>query len=238
MTASEGESGLAQRSSRPEDELIFIESRWPIALAVSVVLGIILALRIIEPVHVLAGLPTWVLSIIVIGLVIALIAVDTAHVTRKTQWFRRIAITLTMTLLAVALVDTVTLIVDLVNGSELTKSAGPLLASGGATWLGNCLVFGLAYWQLDSGGPLARARREREFPDFAFTELINPDIAPPDWRPRYVDYLALGFTTSTAFSPTDVMPVSAWAKLGMALQALVALLIVALVISRAINVLP
>ena len=238
MTASEGEAGLAQTSSRAEDELILMESRWPIALAVSVVLGIILALRIIEPIHVLAGLATWVLSSITIVLVVALIAADTAHVTRRTQWFRRIAMTLTMTILALALVDTVTLIVDLVTGSELTKSAGPLLASGGATWLGNCLVFGLAYWQLDSGGPLARARGEREFPDFAFTQLINPDIAPPDWKPRYVDYLALGFTTSTAFSPTDVMPVSAWAKLGMALQALVALLLVALVISRAINVLP
>ena len=238
MTASEGEAGLAQGSTRAEDELIFIESRWPLALAVSVVLAIILALRIIEPVHVLAGLATWVLTIIAFVLVVALIAADTAHVTRKTQWFRRIAITLTMMLLAVALVDTVTLIVDLVSGSELTQSAGPLLASGAATWLGNCLVFGLAYWQLDSGGPLARARGEREFPDFAFTQQINPDIAPPGWKPRYVDYLALGFTTSTAFSPTDVMPMSAWAKLGMALQALVALLLVALVIARAINVLP
>ena len=68
--------------------------------------------------------------------------------------------------------------------------------------------------------------------------VVDPDLSPPDWRPRYVDYLALGFTTSTAFSPTDVMPMSAWAKLGMALQALIALIIVGLVIARAVNVLP
>ena len=231
------EAGPAQRSSPAENESIFIESRWPIALAVSVVLGLILAIRIIEPVHVLAGLATWVLSVAAIVLVVTLIAADTGHVNRKTRWFRVAAITLTMTLLALALVDTVTLIVDLVRGSEVTASAGPLLASGTATWLGNCLIFGLAYWQLDSGGPLARARAYREFPDFAFTQLINPDLAPPGWRPRYADYLALGFTTSTAFSPTDVMPLSVWAKLSMALQSLISLVIVALVISRAVNVL-
>jgi hypothetical protein len=84
-------------------------------------------------------------------------------------------------------------------------------------------VFSLFYWLLDSGGPLARYHGERPYPDFAFTQQMSPEIAPPGWRPQYVDYLILGLTTSTAFSPTDVMPMAWWAKLTMALQSLISL---------------
>jgi hypothetical protein len=94
----------------------------------------------------------------------------------------------------------------------------------------------LLYWQLDSGGPLARHQAVRQYPDFAFTQQLSPELAPPGWRPRYVDYFVLGFTTSTAFSPTDVMPMAAWAKLAMALQSLISLTVVGLVIARAVNV--
>ncbi len=118
----------------------------------------------------------------------------------------------------------------------MTNSAGSLLASGALIWLGNVLVFSLLYWMLDSGGPLARYRGEREFPDFAFTHQMSPELAPPGWRPQYVDYLILGLTTSTAFSPTDVMPMARWAKLTMALQSLLSLIVVGLVIARAVNV--
>jgi hypothetical protein len=65
---------------------------------------------------------------------------------------------------------------------------------------------------------------------------MNPRIASPDWRPRFIDYLYLGFTNATAFSPTDAMPLAPWAKLAMAVQALVSLGILALVIARAVNV--
>ena len=87
-----------------------------------------------------------------------------------------------------------------------------------------------------SGRRVARYRRERPQPDFAFTQQLNPELAPPDWRPRYVDYLVLGVTTSTAFSPTDVMPMTPWAKLAMALQSLISLTVIGLVIARAVNV--
>ena len=92
------------------------------------------------------------------------------------------------------------------------------------------------YWLLDSGGPLARFRGERPFPDFAFSQQLSPELAPPGWRPLYVDYFVLGVTTSTAFSPTDVMPMRAWAKLMMAAQSLISLTVVGLVIARAVNV--
>jgi hypothetical protein len=103
-------------------------------------------------------------------------------------------------------------------------------------WLGNVLVFSLIHWLLDSGGPVARYIGERPYADFAFSQQLSPELAPPDWRAKYVDYLILGLTTSTAFSPTDVMPMAAWAKLTMALQSIVSLTVVGLVIARAVNV--
>ena len=128
------------------------------------------------------------------------------------------------------------LINALVRGAEVTNSADSLLASGALVWIGNALVFGLLYWQLDSGGPLARHRTPRRYPDFAFTQQMSPELAPPGWRPRYVDYFILGITTSTAFSPTDVMPMAAWAKLTLALRSLISLTVIGLVIARAVNV--
>ena len=73
-------------------------------------------------------------------------------------------------------------------------------------------------------------------PDFAFLQQLSPELARPGWRPRYADYFVLGITTSTAFSPTDVMPMVAWAKLTMALQSLMSLTVIGLVIARAVNV--
>jgi hypothetical protein len=128
------------------------------------------------------------------------------------------------------------LINDLIQGGSFTNSPSPLLASGAIVWLGNCLVFGLLYWMLDSGGPVSRYRKERPYPDFAFSQQLSPELAPPGWLPQYVDYLILGVTTSTAFSPTDVMPMRAWAKLMMAAQSMISLIVVGLVIARAVNV--
>jgi hypothetical protein len=68
---------------------------------------------------------------------------------------------------------------------------------------------------------LARVHGERRYPDFAFTQHLSPEAAPPGWRPRYVDYFVLGISTSMAFNPTDVMPMTAWAKLAMSLQSVV-----------------
>ena len=74
-------------------------------------------------------------------------------------------------------------------------------------------------------------------PDLAFPQQLNPEVSDPRWRPRYIDYLYLGVTNSTAFSPTDVMPLAPWAKVTMAIQSVVSLLILGLVIARAVNVL-
>ena len=64
---------------------------------------------------------------------------------------------------------------------------------------------------------------------------MNPELAKPGWRPEFLDYLYVAFTTANAFSPTDTMPMVHWAKVAMASQALISFTIVGLVIARAVN---
>jgi hypothetical protein len=97
--------------------------------------------------------------------------------------------------------------------------------------------FALLYWELDSGGAAARAHGLAAAPDLAFPQQLNPELAAPGWRPRFHDYLYVGLTSSTAFSPTDVMPLAGWAKLAMSVQSLVSLSVLGLVVARAVNVL-
>jgi hypothetical protein len=141
---------------------------------------------------------------------VALVLADPARIEGRARWLRRLSGVLILALAVMALAATALLIADLIRGSHVTDSASALLVSGALIWLGNCLVFSLLYWHFDSGGPLARYRGDRTYRDFAFTQHMSPELAPPGWRPQYIDYLILGLTTSTAFSPTDVMPIAPW----------------------------
>jgi len=214
---------------------VFVEPRWPIALVVSTYFAITIALRIAVPERPTLG-PVWLVPGVEAVLLVALLLADPAHINRRARWLRVVASTLIVSLTVLALVATSLLIGDLIRGAKVTDQAASLLASGALIWIGNVLAFSLVYWQFDSGGPLARFHGDRPYPDFAFTQHMSPEFAPPGWRPKYVDYLILGLTTSTAFSPTDVMPMSAWAKLTMALQSVISLVVVGLVIARAVNV--
>jgi uncharacterized membrane protein len=214
---------------------ISLEPRWPIALVVGAYLALSVTLRLAVPDRPSIG-PRWLVPAIEAGLLIALAAANPNHISARARWLRRVGIVLTLLLLVVTIISTVDLIRDLVNGGKVTNSASILLASGALVWLGNAMVFSLIYWQFDSGGPLARYRGEHPYPDLLFTQQAGPEFAPPHWRPQFSDYLVLGLTTSTAFSPTDVMPIATWTKLTMALQSLISLVVVGLVIARAVNV--
>jgi hypothetical protein len=128
----------------------------------------------------------------------------------------------------------VLLVYDLIKGSGVTNSPAELLASGALVWLGNNLSFALLYWLIDSGGPVARARHATAI-DFAFTQQMSPELAPLGWRPVFLDYLHLGFTNATAFSPTDVMPLTHRAKYIMLVQSTAALALFGLIVARAVN---
>ena len=131
---------------------------------------------------------------------------------------------------------TARLIDVLITGGQQTNSASDLLEAGSIVWVGNILAFALLYWELDSGGAAARAHHTRADVDFAFPQQMNPELAPADWSPRFVDYLYLAFTNATALSPTDAMPIAHWAKLAMMVQSVSSLAILGLVIARAVNV--
>ena len=235
MMRSASASRLVDGVTQVDEEPVFVEPRWPIALVVAAFIAITVVTRVLEPHRESLG-PTWLVPAIEIAMLVALLAADPARVIARADWLRRLSIVLVASLVVVALSSTAVLIADLIRGASVAQSAGPLLTSGALIWLGNCLVFSLLYWLLDSGGPLARYRGEREYPDFAFSQQMSPELAPPGWRPQFVDYLILGLTTSMAFSPTDVMPMVLWAKLTMALQSLISLMVFGLVIARAVNV--
>lgn len=213
----------------------FVEPRWPVALTIGCFIAITVTLRIAEPDSTSLG-PRWLIPGVEIAMLGMLLAADPTRIMARRAWLRRISLGLVFVLAGAVFLSTGVLIHDLIEGGGVTDSATTLLSAGALVWLGNSLIFGLLYWLLDSGGPLARYLKERPFPDFAFSQQLSPELAPPGWRPMYVDYFILGVTTSTAFSPTDVMPMRAWSKLMMAAQSMISLIVVGLVIARAVNV--
>ncbi len=111
-----------------------------------------------------------------------------------------------------------------------------LVTSGTLIWVTNVLIFALWYWEADRGGPGTRAAGHDTRPDFLFPQMSD-DRWYPGWRPMFIDYLYVSLTNSTAFSPTDTMPLSLTAKSIMGLQSLISLITIGLVIARAVNVL-
>jgi hypothetical protein len=208
------------------------ESRWPPALVLVAYMALNIALRVWLPSGAPVRVPWLVPSIE--ALLLAVLLAGPAGLPEHKRWLRRAALALTVVLVSAALWSTVLLVYDLIKGTGVTQSPSKLLASGGLVWLGNNLSFALLYWLMDSGGPIARSRRETPV-DFAFTQQLSPELAPPGWRPLFLDYLHLGFTNATAFSPTDVMPLTYRAKYTMLLQSTVALALFGLIVARAVN---
>jgi uncharacterized membrane protein len=116
------------------------------------------------------------------------------------------------------------------NGHEL-------IVSGVLIWLTNFLIFALWYWEMDRGGPGRRAAGHDRGPDFLFPQMADDRIEPREWRPKFIDYLYVSLTNATAFSPTDTMPLTPIAKTTMGIQALVSLVTIGLIVSRAVNIL-
>jgi uncharacterized membrane protein len=208
------------------------ESRWPMAAAV--VAAMVLTVLLPDDLRLA---PRWVLPTVEGLLVVVLIAGDPGQISRRSAALRAVSVALISVLALSAVWSTIQLIDDLIHGGPETSSASALLQAGGNVWACIVLAFSLLYFELDGGGAAARAERMPTSPDLAFPQQLNPHVAAPGWRPRYVDYLYLGLTNSMAFSPTDVMPLSPWAKLTMAVQSVVSLLILGLVVARAVNVL-
>ncbi len=123
----------------------------------------------------------------------------------------------------------------LVNGAH--ANAPPLLRASVHMWVVNVLLFALWYWQLDGGGPTARPATDLPGRDFLFPQQTEVAFAETTWRPLFLDYLYVSFTNATAFSPTDAMPLSRWAKMLMLVQSAISLTLAVMVVARAVNIL-
>jgi uncharacterized membrane protein len=207
------------------------EPRLPVSLAVLATL----AIELLLPARV-ANHPRWLLAGLAAVLLIGIVAANPKRIDRPSRRLRAASLLLIAVLSAANLASIARLIIDLINAQGIRDPA-TLLSTGGAIWLTNIIVFSLWYWELDRGGPVARAVAPGLYPDFLFPQMANPEIAPVHWEPTFVDYLYTAFTNATAFSPTDVMPMSRWAKLAMMLQTAISLSVVVLVIARAVNIL-
>ncbi len=211
---------------------IGVEKPWPLfgALAVAIAVPLLLPSRFSVGAN-------WIIPAILALLLVAIIVADRTPSASRAAAVRALSLALVVVLVAEAAGVTARLVVDLAEGGPETNSATDLLSIGFGVWLYTILTFAFLYWILDGGGPDARLWAPPGYPHLAFPEQLNPDVAPPGWRPQFVDYLYLGFTNATAFSPTDVMPLARWAKAAMTVQAAASLALLGLVIARAVNIL-
>ena len=145
------------------------------------------------------------------------------------------------TLLVVLVIANAASLVLLVHGVFVGSALGPagLLIAGLALWIANLAVFALMYWELDGGGPESRAGGyEGRYPDLVFPQqqADQQGLAPAIWKPSFYDYAYVSLTSAIAFSPTDAMPYSKWAKLVMGCESVLSFAILAVVVARAVNI--
>ncbi len=207
------------------------EERVTAALAMVLAIG----LQILLPDD-LAFKPRWILPALEIALFLGLTLANPVRMDRDSSLLRVANLVLIALISLANAWSAVLLVHGLALGHGTTDAIG-LLGNGASIYATNILVFGLWYWEIDRGGPMARARGIDPHPDFMFPQMSAPHVGPADWRPAFIDYLYVSFTNATAFSPTDTMPLSRTAKAMMALQSAVALVTIGLIVARAVNVL-
>jgi hypothetical protein len=209
------------------------EHWWPIAAAIIVVAGLHVALPARYRVQ-----PAWLFPTVLLVLLAVLIIGDPGRIDRQKAWLRIVTSAVIAVITLANLLAAARLVVEILTNNKLfANHPGGLLAAGAVIWATNVIAFGLWYWDLDRGGAAARAHHPYDNPAFVFPEMQHTDYVPANWVPRFVDYLSLAFWTATAISPTDISAIKPWSKLLMMMEAAGSIVLAALVIARAINVL-
>ena len=218
------------------------EARLPPAIAIAVAI----ALYSLLPESLLLG-SRFLIPSLEIALLAAVVITNPRRVTRETKLSRAASLSLTGLIVVSNLTALGLLVHDLV--SKKVTGGGSLLLAALQVWVTNVIAFAMIYWSLDRGGPVARTQLPREklpLADFRFSHDENDDNVievsagasiKADWIPTFVDYLYLSTTNSSAFSPTDTMPLTSRAKVLMGIEATAALLTSLLVIARAVGAL-
>jgi hypothetical protein len=216
------------------------EVRLPAAVAVVAAV----ALYALLPNKLLLG-PRFVVPALELALFVPLVLANPQRMTRQNITLRRLSIALVLLIAAANTIALVLLISELVGGKAGDGKA--LLLAAGQVWATNILTFALAFWELDRGGPVTRTQAARaDLPpaDFRFPQDEDHDAigevaarssARSGWAPGFVDYLYVSVTNSSAFSPTDTMPLSARAKMLMAAESVSAIVLSVLVIARGVS---
>jgi hypothetical protein len=211
------------------------EPRYQVALCTAA--GI--ALQIAVPGRLVLLQPYWVLPAVQGLLLVVLFTANPHRINNQSHHLRWLALSLAALLTVANGWSVWALARGLVTGHE-HWTPSELLITGAVIWLTNVVAFALWYWEFDRGGPVARALATKPYPDLLFPQMTfteDQQLAPPHWEPTFVDYLYTAFTNASAFSPTDVLPLTRWAKLAMTAQTVISLVTVALVVSRAVNIL-
>lgn len=207
------------------------ENRLPVAGAITVAVVLQLALPDRYALH-----PRWLLPGLELALLAILSIINPIRLNRSTRFGRVASICVVAAITLDNSISAVSLDYSILKGYTHQDAIG-LLGSGAAIYAANVIAFGIWYWEIDRGGPFARAAGTNPYPDFLFPQMSDPHLAAPDWEPLFLDYLYVSLTNVFAFSPTDTMPLTRRAKALMSVQSIVALSTTALVIARAINVL-
>ena len=228
---SEAVTESTQQRPGPGQYQARAEPRWPILLAVLVSIALQFAL---PNRHVLS--PSFLFPAVEVVLLVALVFWDPGRHHPRSAVRRRITLAVVIVMTIDNLAAVVEMVRDILNDSK-DDSGEVLLATGAAIWVTNVIAFSLWYWLLDRGGPAARAAGAGSRPSFVFSEMQSGDVVAPGWEPQYGDYFYLAFTNATAFSPTDSLPVTLWAKMLMLAQSAISLVIAVMIIARAVGAL-
>lgn len=210
----------------------FVEPVWHVEVAIIVAIALQLSLA-----DQLSVLPKFLIATLELLLLVGIHLSD-ATIQEQRNHTRRIA-SLTLTaIVSITNIASLWLVSNfLIQGSK-HLTGQQLIISAINIYLTNLIIFGLWYWQLDGGGPGGRGTHKPPI-DFLFPQMNTPSsiTEQPHWHPTFFDYMFISITNGTAFSPTDTLPLTHRAKFLMSIQAFTALLTVALVAARAINIL-
>jgi len=208
------------------------EHRVPVALAIIVLIVLQVNLG-----NELVFQPWYLMPSVEVALLVVLLLASPTRITRESAILRFLGLALVGVASVATLWAGFRLADGLITGEGLGEDPTKLLRSAILVWFTNVIVAALWYWEFDRGGPAARANARNPYPDFLFPQMTAPDLARKDWEPTFPDYLYLSFTNTTAFSPTDILPLSRWAKMAMMIQSACSLVLIALVIARGVNTL-
>lgn len=181
--------------------------------------------------------PSWVYPSLLIAFLVVLVVGDPGRIDRQRRWLQVTTGLMIAVITLVNAVAAVLLVKEILYDGQF-ETARELLATGAVIWVTNVIAFALWSWNTDAGGAAARASRPTaQGHAWVFPEMTLRDFVPQGWYPTFPDYLVLSINTALAFSPTDVLAVKLWAKIMMVSESLISLVLGALVIARAINVL-